>query len=494
MVKQISRITASNPEVNAVLPEALWRGLVAAVGKQRCSRDVADLVAYSRDVSPLLLQQVAHGVIPSLPSAIIWPETTAQLAQVMQIINEQRFPLTLYGGGSGIVGGAVAPGAIICDMKRFDAIGSVDVVSQTVQVGAGVIGRVLENHLNDIGYSCGHEPQSNNSATVGGWIAHRGAGFASTRYGKIEDRVLALEAVLPNGKVLSTRTVNRAACGPDLKQFLLGGEGMLGAVTGATLAVHPLPATRSWDAVEFDSFASGADFLRRLLQCEVRPAIVRLYDEIEARFLYELVDQPRGKSLLIIRFDGDADLVAAERKVMHRLAVAASATVLGPEIGERWWPHRYNTPYLVNPIRAGGIADSLDVAVRWSALSDLYQNMLQDMQKAVGSDGEVFGHIGHAYENSTDLYMIFRSTRTDASPEVVYAEVLEAAFGAAARHGATLSHHHGIGAARAPWMKRFANEQEIALLRALKTFLDPNNVLNSGKLISTLPETSGVTQ
>lgn len=470
--------------------EALWRSLVTAIGSQRCSRDLADLVGYSRDVSPLLLHKASQGAVPALPRAIVWPDTPTQLAQIMQVANDNQINVTLYGGGSGIVGGAVGAAGIVCDMKGFDTIEPVDEISQTVKVGSGVIGRVLEDRLNDLGWSCGHEPQSNNSATVGGWIAHRGAGFASTRYGKIEDRLLAIEAVLPNGEMFSTRISNRAASGPEIKQLLLGGEGALGAVTGATLAVHPLPERCTWDAVEFASFAEGADFLRRLLQREVRPAIVRLYDERESRFLYQLIDRPRGKSLLILRFDGDRDLVAADMKVLHRMAAAESVTVLGPQIGDTWWPTRHNTPYLVNPIREGGIADSLDVAVRWSALPDLYNSMLNDMEGAVGEHGEVFGHIGHAYENSTDLYMIFRSSRTDAPAEVVYAEVLEAAFGAAERHGATLSHHHGIGSSRAPWMERFVSVQELSVIRAVKAYLDPSNVLNPGKLLPVPTTTS----
>ncbi len=465
--------------------------LEAVLGSRYCSADLADRVAYSRDVSPLLLQMAAHGGIPPLPAVIVWPENAWQLGQIMHIAIEYGVAVTLYGGGSGIVGGAVAPDGIICDMKRFDQIGPVDEQSLTVEVGAGVVGRVLEDHLNALGYSSGHEPQSNNSATVGGWIAHRGAGFASTRYGKIEDRLLAVEAVLPNGEVVSTRVYNRAATGPDLKQLFLGGEGMLGAVTRATLAVHPIPPVRSWEAVQFESFAAGARFLRELLQREVRPAIVRLYDEMEARFLLEPVGLKGGESLLIIRLDGERELVEAEMSVLKRLVREHSTTLLGPAIGEKWWPIRFNTPYLVNPIRHGGIADSLDVGVNWAELPALYETMLARMREAVGPDGEVFGHLGHAYQNSTDLYMIFRSSRTDAPAEVVYGQVLEAAFSAADEHGATLSHHHGIGSVRAPFMDRFTGGPGIRVLRTLKRTLDPHNILNPGKLLTARIESNG---
>src|SRR5207245_2242885 len=159
-----------------------------------------------------------------------------------EIADAERLPIVPFGAGSGVCGGAVGPeGACVVDLRAMNRIFDLNERALTVTAEPGVMGPDFERWLRARGYTCGHFPQSMDISTVGGWVSTRSAGQLSTKYGNIEDMLLAFEAVLPGGRMVRTRPVPRAACGPDLRALFLGSEGTLGILTEATLRIHPVP-------------------------------------------------------------------------------------------------------------------------------------------------------------------------------------------------------------------------------------------------------------
>ena len=209
-----------------------------------------------------LLRRVRGDELP-VPAAVVFPASTEEVAAVLAWASETATAVIPRGGGSGVCGGAEADtGSIVLDLSRLNKITDIDLVSQVAHVQAGVRGDRLEDALAGHGLTVGHYPQSIAMSTVGGWIAASSAGQASTGFGAIEDVLLGLTAVLPQGEILRCRPVPRSAAGPDLRRLLVGSEGTLAVVTEATLACRARPAAWDWLAFGFDGFAALADGLR----------------------------------------------------------------------------------------------------------------------------------------------------------------------------------------------------------------------------------------
>lgn len=445
------------------------------------STSLADRIAYAHDASPVALKQAADGQLPHMPAAVVWPDSAEVIASILRWAQETRVPVTPFGSGSGIVGGALAdPRGITLDLTRLDRILDIDDVSLLARVQPGINGQRLEDQLNERGYTVGHFPQSLRASTLGGWIAHRAAGVASTRYGKIEDLVQALEVVLPTGETMRTRAVPRSATGPDLDQLFIGAEGAFGIVTEATLTIRPCPAMRRWQAYSVDSFPAAVDAIRRVIQQDLRPAIVRLFDAEEA--VSYLADGDRGAVLLLWGCEGSADLVDFELAQIRAVCEPVARHDLGTGPGEQWWRHRFSTSGLLHTIQEPrGIADALEISATWRDLPMIYERMRSSMLTAIGAGGRVFGHVSHVYPSGGNLYMIFHARAADdAVVPALYDRILSAAFTACLANGGSLSHHHGVGATKAGWLTDEHGEVGLALVHRLQRLLDPAGIMNPG--------------
>ena len=223
------------------------------------STDPQTLREHATDSWPLaLLRRVRGDDLPE-PAAVISPATTGEVATVLAWASQTGTAVVPRGAGSGVCGGATADSdAVVLDLSRMDRIGEVDAISHTVEVQAGVRGDRLEQELAKLGLTTGHYPQSVAISTVGGWIAASSAGQASTGFGAIEDVLLGLTAVLPDGEILRLRPVPRSAAGPDLRRLLIGSEGTLAVVTEATLACRARPTAWDWLAFGFEDFTTMA--------------------------------------------------------------------------------------------------------------------------------------------------------------------------------------------------------------------------------------------
>lgn len=263
--------------------EELFNALASIVGGKRVSLKQPDLRVYARDMWPRLLIRRRHGgELEHLPHAVVWPENEREVASIIRLARKLSMAVIPYGGGSGVCGGTVPlRGGITVDLKRMDRIESISREELTVDVQAGANGERFERALRAKGYTLGHFPSSIYCSTVGGWLACRAAGQLSTKYGKIEDRVVGLTFVTGQGQVIQTDELARAKRGPDWTQLIVGSEGTLGIITSARLRISPAPEITILRGFSFESVEQGTDAIRKVMQRGLRPAVVRLYDEVD---------------------------------------------------------------------------------------------------------------------------------------------------------------------------------------------------------------------
>lgn len=459
--------------------------LILINGGENVSTSISDKVSYARDAYPLTYKWINQGEIKYPPDYIAWPKNNEELIEIIQLCNRYQIPFTPFGGGSGIVGGALSiHGGLIIDMKKLNSILDINEKDRTVTVETGIIGQEFEEQLNKRGFTCGHYPQSIRQSTVGGWIAHRGVGTYSTKYGKIDDMVVSMKVIMPTGELVTTRNVPKSATGPNLNELFIGSEGTLGVVTEVTMKIHPLPEKEEFLAYSFDNLDQGMECIRKVIHRDMNPAVVRLYDATEAKHHFSDLGIKGNSSVLLFGMTGFQELVELESKMINDIAVLEGGKELGSTIGEKWLERRFSTAGLCNTIREkGGIADALEVTGSWSQLYQIYKGMKTGMEKVIGDAGEVFGHISHVYPSGGNLYMIFKANfENEDKAEQLYYEILSAAFTACLKEGGTLSHHHGVGIGKAKWMRTELGENGFELLKKIKDAVDPQGLMNKGKL------------
>ncbi len=328
---------------------------------------VADQVRVDagRDWWPLSAVWALDGTAPALPAAVVRPADAAQVAAVLEMCHHTGVPVTPVAGASGVCGGSIPIfGGVSLDLTGLDGVTDVDDASLLVDVRAGTFGQALEDSLrSEHALTLGHWPQSIALSTVGGWIACRGAGQYSTRYGKIEDMVVGLEVAMADGRLVHTGgAAPRAATGPDLTQLFVGSEGTLGVITAAKLRAHPMPAGQRRAAYGFRDFEQGLDACRRILRRGATPAVLRLYDHSESARNFEV----ETRSALIVIDEGDPVLVEAVMAVVAD--ECRNADALADDLTDRWLAHRNQLPPLESLVRAGIVADTVEVSGSWRIL------------------------------------------------------------------------------------------------------------------------------
>jgi alkyldihydroxyacetonephosphate synthase len=448
-----------------------------------------------RDWWPLAIGWAAAGKVPALPAVVARPATVDEVAAVLRLCHEARVPVTAAGGRSGVCGATVPVfGGVSLDLCGLTGISDVDDVSLVARLGAGTFGPEVEDGLRSRGLTLGHWPQSMALSTVGGWVACRGAGQYSTRYGKIEDMVVGLEVVLADGTVVATGGRGpRSATGPDLNQLFVGSEGTLGVVTEVAVRVHPVPVAEGRRAFGFSTFGEGLDACRRILRRGATPAVLRLYDAIESGRSFD-----HGETnVLVVLDEADPVLVRATLSVVDD--ECRGADQLDDALVDRWLAHRNDVSALAPLWRAGVVVDTVEVAGRWAALPGLYRAVLDAL---AGVEGTLVAssHQSHAYPDGACLYFTFAGRRPGGdsdsggggetglpSPaarawaESYYRAAWDAVTTATLEAGAAISHHHGIGLNRARFLPT-ALGTAFGVLRSVKDALDPHGILNPGKL------------
>lgn len=460
------------------------------------------------------LFRVRKGIIDSAPDCICYPESEQDVVNIINLAKEHHFVLIPFGGGSNIVGCVEAIDTedrmvVTLDMRRMNRVMSVDKMSQIACIQAGALGPILEEQLNQAGMTLGHFPDSFEYSTLGGWIATRSAGMQSDKYGKIEDMVLSLRMVTPEG-IIVTKSVPKASNGIDVNHLCIGSEGILGVIVEATMRVHALPECKEFYGYLFPDFASG---IAAIYECERKgcmPVITRLNDpdKTALSFAYKTKETPFRQMLsklvkgylknvkkmdfsqvclMITAFEGDKHSVKAHVQRVTSIYKKHGAFCLGAKPGQAFEKGKYDFPYLRDYVMDYGlIADVSETATSWSNLLPLYQRTREavlDAMKTTGAMPWCGCHVSHNYHTGASLYFTFACQQTSPDGLEQYLFIKKAAEDAFIQHGGCLSHHHAVGYEHLPWLEHDLSSTGLKAVLALKNGLDSENIMNPGKLV-----------
>ncbi|MEA2405914.1 MAG: alkyldihydroxyacetonephosphate synthase [Thermoleophilaceae bacterium] len=488
------------------LGEAAKARLVAAVGAEHVRDDRETRIAHAVGRSYPDLVRIRSGDAASAPDAVVLPESAEQVAAVLAACSEQRVAVVPFGGGTSVVGGVepVREGfaaAITLDLSRLTATVHVDRSSLTARLDGGLFGPEAERRLGEAGVTLGHFPQSFEYSTVGGWVATRSAGQASTGYGRIDELVDAVRCVTPAGE-LTTKAVPASAAGPSLRELVMGSEGVLGVICDATVRVRPVPAARRYEGWSFPTFADGCDAFRVMEQAGASADVNRLSDEDETRLTMALASsgsrteklgrrylKARGHGagcIAILGFEGEEDELEDRRRRAAGLLRGGGGVALGHRPGEAWLRSRYGGPYLRDELLDRGVlAETLETATSWTNLASLHSAVREALSGALSSRGTpplVMCHVSHLYPSGASLYFTFLA-RQEEDALAQWRAAKTAASEAIVAGGGTITHHHAIGRDHRPWIGAEIGEVGIELLRAAKERVDPAGIMNPGKLL-----------
>ncbi|MET0233329.1 MAG: FAD-binding oxidoreductase [Kibdelosporangium sp.] len=480
------------------LPDKAHEVLAEVVGAEHVLTDDASRLARTGGLSYLdLLKHKGIGEL-DVPDAVVLPADPEQVTAVLKKCAELDLTVVPFGGGTSVVGGVRAAGAVVLDLARLDRLVAVDQVSRLATFQAGVRAPDAERELAVYGLTLGHVPQSFERATIGGFAATRSAGQASSGYGRFEDMVEGVRMATPRGD-WRLGVAPASAAGPDLKQLVIGSEGAFGVITEVTVRVRPLPKVRRYEGLVFDGWEQGAAAVRKLAQDRVLADITRLSDVDETGVSFALSGGLKAKALTAyLTARGVKNpcmlIVGWEAQDHHELTVRRAETLrrlkgavrLGRPLGEAWRHGRFNGPRQRDALMNAGVCvETLETATHWSQLSKLRAAVKQALTSTL-TDGDkkpiVMCHISHAYETGASLYFTAIVPRANRDPEGQWRQAKAAACAAIAGLG-TISHHHAVGIDHAPYLTAEIGDLGVEVLRAVKNVLDPDGILNPGKLI-----------
>ena len=479
------------------LSDADRDAIAAIVGSAYVSTADADRLPRAGGKSTLDLLRRKSREEQDAPDAVVVPGSEDEVLALLTLGGQRGIAIVPFGGGTSVVGG-LDPlrdrfGVVISlDLRRFAALESLDEVNQEAVLGAGLAAPDAERLLAERGFELGHYPQSFFYATIGGFAATRSSGQDSAGYGRFDDLVRGLRVVTPIGVVDVGAAAPKTAAGPDLRQLFLGSEGTFGVITAVRVRVHPLPETKTYEAWTFPDFATGTAALRAVEQAGTGPTVLRLSDEVETALNLATVDDAGGAApapggcLAITAFEGPAALVAARHEATRAALLTHGGTSLGEGPAGTWAAHRFDGPYLRDPLLAeGALVETLETATSWSKLATLKQAVTETIQAKFteyDSVSLVLCHISHVYDTGASLYFtIIGAQRGDAIEQ--WTQIKAAVTDTLVANGATITHHHGVGADHRNWMTDEIGTVGVEILHAVKATLDPAGILNPGKLI-----------
>src|SRR5438093_1697800 len=411
------------------------------------------------------------------PFCSVLPASTNEVRQIVLLANEKKVPIIPYGGGSGLMGGALSVQAgIVVYLRRMDQILDVDPPARSARVQAGMVLEELEKRLGREGFILGHDPWTLPVATVGGAISTNSMGYRGGLYGSMGDQVLGLEAVLPDGEVLRTRAVPKSSAGIDLKSLLIGGEGCFGIITEATIRIFPAPEERSLHALRFESFEVGYNAIQEMFRQRVEPAVLD-FGDADVKF--------QGGAMLYLGFEGNREVVEAEKRRALSVCERFGAKGLPQKEAERFWNDRHelakrfmqNRRQRRERSRDGVYRDWIHVALPASKVL-AFKRAAQEIIKRRNVRLEESG-----LWVQPELFSMRLSGDDEDTPNAQLAleETIEELLRLVQQMGGSMEYTHGVGAKLAPLM---AEEHGYGLdvMQQIKRALDPNNIMNPGKM------------
>lgn len=468
-------------------PGMLRSELEEIVGAPNVACGEVERLVYSTDWFWLPQMWLDRGESLQPPDFIVHPGSVEEVAAVLKVANAYRCPVVPWGGGSGTQGGAVPLfGGILLDTKRLDRILDIDETSHTVTAEAGIIGTRLEWALNERGLTLPHYPASANCATLGGYLAPRGSGTISTKYGKAEDLVMSMQVVLPTGEVIRTPAVPQHAAGPDFMRLFLGSEGTFGVITEATMQVTELPEVRLFRALLFDDLTAGIDAARRIVTGGLQPTVVRLYDRNSTRTqVKQVLGYAYDGAYMVLGFDGDADIAALQERKALEACTDLGARDLGREPGDAWWEHRYDFYYPPKSLHLPSMYGTIEAVASYRDLERVYRAQKSAIESGYADwQVEYIAHLSHWFPWGGMSYsrFIVKEPPEDANEALqLHNRIWNTAMSAVLENGGMVNEHHGVGLKLSRFMRRQYGDAW-PLLESIKGALDPNGIMNPGKV------------
>jgi alkyldihydroxyacetonephosphate synthase len=459
---------------------------------------------------------IKYGALPRVPDLVVWPADEAQVEALVQAALRHDVVLVPYGGGTNVTDALRCPAdeprtIVSVDMSRMNRVLWIDPVNRMACIQAGAVGRNIQKTLAAHGFTLGHEPDSVEFSTLGGWVATHCSGMKKNRYGNIEDIVLDVHVVTARGRLERTAVVPRESVGSaDVRRWIFGSEGCLGIVTSAVVKVFPLPEAQVYGSIVFPDFESGVRFLYDLQTAGNVPASARLVDNLQFQLSQMLKPRSTGwkaiesriQKLVVTRvkgfdveqmtactlvFEGSKDEVEAQQKRTYALARQYGGLAGGSSNGQRGYQLTFGIAYIRDWIMNHWLlGESFETSVPWSQALSLCENVKRRIREECAARGVpgtpfVTCRVTQLYPTGVCIYFYFAFYfKGLPEPEKIYAEIEHAARDEILRSGGSLSHHHGVGKIRQRFLGRIASPGVAAFAREIKAAVDPTNVFGAG--------------
>ncbi|MBU2498949.1 MAG: FAD-binding protein [Proteobacteria bacterium] len=447
--------------------------LIDIVGQENFSDQLIDLVSYASDASD-------HD---HRPEAAVWATTSEQVSGILRLANEHRFPVVPRGAGTGLAGGAIpVRGGLVLDLCRMNKILAIRIGDRQVVVEPGVVYARLERALAPSGFFFPPDPASSKVCTIGGNVATNAGGIRGAKYGVTRDYVLALEVVLPDGRIMRTgSTCIKSASGYDLARLFVGSEGTLGVITEITLKISPKPVAFETALATFENLKDAGQTVSDIIHAGVVPSALEVFDVHSIKVLRDRggMALPDATAMILVETDGFTEAETSFQ--MGRVVEAARKNHVmdirradSQEEAEELWRLRKSVGSVAASLRPNNVSE--DVTVPISKVPDLLAGISDIVQK-YGLPFVVFGHAGDGNLHPRVMY-------DGADPDQVkrMREAVEEIFKFTCGLGGTLTGEHGIGLAKAAYLGLEHDAAALDVMRAIKRLLDPNNILNPGKM------------
>lgn len=494
--------------------EAFLAAIGVGLGEGQVVDDKKSRLVHAAGKSFRDLWLMRHGQVQFAPDCVVYPDTEEDVALVVRAAHEHGVVLVPFGGGSNIAGCLVPSDrggrmVVSLDMCRMHRVLEVDRYSLTARIQPGVYGQHLEDQLAEHGVTLGHFPDSFLHSTLGGWVATRSAGMQSDIYGKIEDMVISLRMVTPSGTII-TRTVPKSSNGIDIKHLCIGSEGILGVITEVVVQVHHKPEKEDWYGWLFPDFKSGLDAIHECHRGDCMPTVTRLNDPKKTALSFAFKHPKTGIKdkiakafkwyignvkkidfnqccLMVVKYEGTPQAFNRIKNRVTAIYKKHRGVCLGAEPGRSFAKVKFDFPHLRDYVMDRSImADVSETATTWDNLRTLHESGLADVEQAIkdtGVDAWVGCHLSHSYRTGASLYFTFGCLQREGREIEQYLYVKKAAEDAFMKNGGTLSHHHAVGTEHLPWVEEDLSPTGLKAVKALKAGLDPNDIMNPGKII-----------
>ncbi|MEB7754895.1 FAD-binding oxidoreductase [Staphylococcus pseudoxylosus] len=428
-----------------------------------------------------------------IPIAIVQVENTEQVSEILKYCNNNYINVIPRAGNSALerMLESTKENHIILDVSKLNQIINIDTYNMQVTVQAGVPLEDLENLLREKNLTTGHSPQSKPLAQMGGIVGVRSIGQFSTLYGGIEDMVVGLETVFADGTVSKIKNVPRRAAGPDIRHVIVGNEGSLSVLTEVTVKLFPYyPKNNKFLGYLVADMEKGIKLLREVMVKGYKPSVARLYDLEDAKSHFP--NFYNNKCVLIFMTEGVEEVSNANFQGISKLINSSGKTEkIDNQLIENWfnnlnWHEEQVEEEKKEILQTNNIGFTTEVAADWENVIKIYNSVIEKVTSSIPYLTWVGGHSSHSYINGTNLYFVYYYDVKNINPEEEMAQyhdkINKIIIEESLKYGGTMVHHHGVGKARAPWIKEEYGSS-FYILKSLKNTFDPKNVMNAGNII-----------